>query len=106
MPQIGPLEILVVGVIALIVFGPNRLPDIARSVGKALNEFKRQANDIKSEFREGLDVQGLDGVEDEDPVSAQGPSAEPLPEPPPGTPLEPGSPGVDASDPASPPSEG
>jgi TatA/E family protein of Tat protein translocase len=56
MPQIGPLEILVVSVIALIVFGPQRLPEIARSIGRALNEFKRQASDIRSEFESGLDV--------------------------------------------------
>ena len=57
MPQIGPLEILVVSVIALIVFGPQRLPEIARSVGKALNEFKRQASDIRAEFESGLEVE-------------------------------------------------
>ncbi len=55
MPQIGPLEILVVGVIALIVFGPQRLPELARSVGKALAEFRRQATEIRAEFTSGLD---------------------------------------------------
>ena len=62
MPSIGPLEMMMVGVIALIVFGPHRLPEIARSIGKAISEFKRQANDIRSEFRSGLDV---DEPEDE-----------------------------------------
>ncbi|MGH2755545.1 MAG: Sec-independent protein translocase protein TatB [Actinomycetota bacterium] len=56
MPSIGPLEIMVVAVIALIVFGPQRLPEIARSVGRALNELKRQASDIRSEFESGLDI--------------------------------------------------
>lgn len=55
MPQIGPLEILVVGVLALLVFGPERLPEIGRSVGKALNQFKRMASDVKSEFDLGMD---------------------------------------------------
>ena len=36
MPQIGPAEMLMVAVIALIVFGPQRLPEIARSIGKAI----------------------------------------------------------------------
>ena len=54
MPQIGPLELAVVAVIALIVFGPNRLPEMARSFGKAMSEFKRQANDIKKDFESGL----------------------------------------------------
>ena len=51
------MEILVVSVIALIVFGPQRLPEIARSVGRALNEFKRQASDIRAEFESGLEVE-------------------------------------------------
>lgn len=62
MPQIGPLEILVVGVIALIVFGPQRLPEIARTVGKTLAELRRMAADVRSEFQEGMD---LDSVSDE-----------------------------------------
>ena len=40
MPNIGPLEIIIVLVIALIVLGPKRLPDFGRSVGKGLREFK------------------------------------------------------------------
>jgi Tat protein translocase TatB subunit len=56
-PQIGPLEILVVSVIALVVFGPRRLPEIARSIGRAVNEFRRQANDIRAEFESGLSVE-------------------------------------------------
>ena len=40
MPNVGPLEIVVVLVIALIVLGPRRLPDFGRSVGRGLREFK------------------------------------------------------------------
>ena len=40
MPNIGLPEILVVLVIALIVFGPKRLPELGRSVGKGIREFK------------------------------------------------------------------
>ena len=40
MPNIGPLEIVVVLVIALLVLGPKRLPDFGRSVGRGLREFK------------------------------------------------------------------
>ncbi len=40
MPNIGPLEIIVVLVIALVVLGPRRLPEFGRSVGKGMREFK------------------------------------------------------------------
>jgi sec-independent protein translocase protein TatA len=40
MPNVGPLEILVVAIIALIVLGPKRLPDFGRSVGRGLREFR------------------------------------------------------------------
>ncbi len=64
MPQIGPLEVLLVGVIALIVFGPHKLPEIARTIGRSVAEFRRQANDIRSEFTSGLDMD----VPEDDPV--------------------------------------
>jgi sec-independent protein translocase protein TatA len=40
MPSIGPMELIVVLVIALVVLGPKRLPDAGRSLGKGLREFK------------------------------------------------------------------
>jgi sec-independent protein translocase protein TatA len=40
MPNIGPMELVIVLVIALIVLGPKRLPEVGRSVGKGMREFK------------------------------------------------------------------
>jgi sec-independent protein translocase protein TatA len=40
MPNIGPLEIAIVLVIALVIFGPKRLPDLGRSLGSGMREFK------------------------------------------------------------------
>ena len=40
MPNIGPMEIMIVLVIALVVFGPKRLPELGKSVGKGIREFR------------------------------------------------------------------
>ena len=58
------MEIFVVAAVALIVFGPQKLPEIARSVGRFMSEIRRMANEVKSEFDAGLDTS-----EDASPVS-------------------------------------
>lgn len=75
MPQIGPLEILTVAVLALVVFGPQRLPEIARNIGKAINEMRRVTADMRSELREGMSTGDLD--EDEPPEPAKPIAASP-----------------------------
>jgi Tat protein translocase TatB subunit len=65
MPSIGPLEILMVGAIALIVFGPHRLPEMARTVGRTLSTLRRMASDVRQEFESGL---SLDDVEEPAPA--------------------------------------
>ncbi|MFT3954770.1 MAG: twin-arginine translocase TatA/TatE family subunit [Piscinibacter sp.] len=46
LPNIGPMEVILVLIIALIVFGPKRLPELGRSLGKGLNEFREGMSDI------------------------------------------------------------
>lgn len=53
--NVGPLEILVIAIFGLIVFGPRRLPDIARTVGKAFAQLRRATNDLRGEFESGFD---------------------------------------------------
>ena len=54
----GPLgfqEIILIFIIALIVFGPKKLPELGRSVGKALGEFRRASNEIKHSIEKEIE---------------------------------------------------
>jgi sec-independent protein translocase protein TatA len=46
MPNIGPVELIVILVIALIVIGPGRLPDVGAALGKSIREFRKASSDI------------------------------------------------------------
>lgn len=50
MPSLGPAEILVILVVALLVFGPNKMPDMARQAGRAFREFRRVQHHLRSEI--------------------------------------------------------
>ena len=52
MPSLGPAEILVILVIALLVFGPNKMPEIARQVGRGVREFRKVQQHLRSELRD------------------------------------------------------
>lgn len=49
---IGMTELLVILAVALVVFGPSRLPELARSLGRAMNEFKRASTDLRQTLNE------------------------------------------------------
>jgi len=57
MGSIGMPEMLVILVIALIIFGPRKLPELGKSLGKSLAEFKRASNDLKSTLEEEIRVE-------------------------------------------------
>src|SRR3954469_19547938 len=49
MPNVGPLEIAVVLIIVLIIFGPKRLPELGQSMGRGIREFKNSLSGDKDE---------------------------------------------------------
>lgn len=53
--RLGPTELILILVIALVIFGPSKLPEVGKSVGKALREFKDQANKVTDEFKDESD---------------------------------------------------
>jgi sec-independent protein translocase protein TatB len=76
---IGMTELLVILAVALIVFGPSRLPELARSLGRAMNEFRRASTDLRQTFREAV----------EDPKPEPAPGSAPVIAPPAQQPSEP-----------------
>jgi len=60
--SIGPAELILIFVIALLVFGPKKLPEIGRSVGKALREFKKTSDEIKGRIEEEIEASELKDI--------------------------------------------
>ena len=52
---IGSTELLIILVVALIVIGPSKLPDLMRTLGKGMAEFRRMSSDVKSTFEAEVD---------------------------------------------------
>src|SRR5712692_2905266 len=52
--SIGMPELIIIFVIALIIFGPRKLPELGRSLGKSIAEFKRASNELKSTLEEEI----------------------------------------------------
>lgn len=73
MPNIGPLELAIVAIIALIIFGPKRLPELGKSLGDGLREFKAS---VSGENRDDEDEDDTpptieDGIADEEVADAE-----------------------------------
>jgi sec-independent protein translocase protein TatA len=69
MPNIGPLEVAIVAIIALIIFGPKRLPELGKSLGDGMREFKASIsgeNDDDDDDDEDDLPQLENGVEEDD----------------------------------------
>lgn len=62
---IGPMELILILVVALIVFGPGKMPEIGRSVGSAIREFRRASQELTSELTREMDMAQLKELRDE-----------------------------------------
>jgi TatA/E family protein of Tat protein translocase len=57
--SIGAPELLIIFIIALLIFGPRKLPKLGKSLGKSLAEFKRASNDLKNTLEEEIELEEL-----------------------------------------------
>ena len=55
--SIGMPELIIILTIALIIFGPRKLPELGRSLGKSLGEFKRASNELRNTLDEEIRVE-------------------------------------------------
>jgi TatA/E family protein of Tat protein translocase len=76
--SIGMPELIIILVIALIIFGPRKLPELGRSLGRSINEFKKASNELRSTLEEEIRVE-----EQRDHTTATASATPPAPTPPP-----------------------
>ena len=74
--SIGMPELIIIFVIALVVFGPRKLPELGRSLGRSLTEFKRASNDLRSTLEEEIRIEDTPPAQTPKPKPAE-PAAEP-----------------------------
>jgi TatA/E family protein of Tat protein translocase len=69
MGNLGMPELMMIMFLALLLFGPKKLPEIGKQVGKALGEFKRASNDLKRSIQDEMDKAqaGLDSISNDPP---------------------------------------
>ena len=82
MPSLGPAEILVILVVALLVFGPDKMPEIGRQLARGVREFRRVQQHLSSELRNvaaEFDVDDADHVDAEATSSPAQPGGDPVP---------------------------
>ena len=71
--SIGMPELIIIFVIALIIFGPKKLPELGRSLGRSLNEFKRASNELKNTLEEEVRLE-----EQREKTTAEKPATSPM----------------------------
>ena len=72
MPNVGPLEIAVVLIIVLIIFGPKRLPELGQSMGRGIREFKNSISGDKDKDESEENQHQLEASQDQSAESVEG----------------------------------
>ncbi|BEU87290.1 twin-arginine translocase TatA/TatE family subunit [Selenomonas sp. TAMA-11512] len=73
---IGVPELLIILIIGLIVFGPGKLPEIGKAVGKSLGEFKRATNTVVNDVKTSVNETPVQQATVQPPENASAPAAE------------------------------
>jgi TatA/E family protein of Tat protein translocase len=76
---LGTTELLVIAVVALVLFGPRKLPEIGRTVGKAMGEFKRASDDFKRTWEYEVEIERRRPATDDAPAVQESDAAPSLP---------------------------
>lgn len=79
--NLGMPEILVILVVALLIFGPKKLPELGRSLGQSIREFRRGAQEIREELERSVEVKHEPKAPEAKPPEAKAPEAKPQEEP-------------------------
>jgi sec-independent protein translocase protein TatA len=80
MPNVGPLELAIVLIVALVVLGPKRLPEVGRSLGNGIREFKDSLSMEGNHDDDDLHVDVEDAPKPVATAAATAPMAPPAPE--------------------------
>lgn len=82
---IGMPELLMILVVALLVLGPKRLPEVARSLGRGMAEFRRASSELRNTLRQPLEESAVESVDEKSPpAKAPQPATEKVDKPPDG----------------------